>query len=181
MPVLNFSPEYSDPDAEYHEVIDIDVSHIAPYIAKPHRVDNGVPINKVEGTLINQGNIVSCTGARIEDLRIAATILNGRKISKNNRLIIVPSSREVFKTALEEGLISVFVESGGIIGAPSCAGCSGQKFATPSDGDVVLSTANRNFVGRLGNSKAFIYLASPATVAASVLNGKITDPRHFLQ
>jgi 3-isopropylmalate/(R)-2-methylmalate dehydratase large subunit len=174
-----FSPEYPDPDAEYSEVIDIDVSNITPYVAKPHQVDNGVPIKEVEGTPIHQGNIVSCTGARIEDLRMAATILKGRKISINQRLIIVPSSREVFKTALEEGLISIFVDSGGIIGSPSCAGCSGQKFATPSDGDVVISTANRNFVGRLGNSKAFIYLASPATVAASVLSGKITDPRHF--
>jgi 3-isopropylmalate/(R)-2-methylmalate dehydratase large subunit len=99
----------------------------------------------------------------------------------NQRLVIVPCSREVFKTALEEGLISIFVDSGGIIGSPSCAGCSGQKFATPGDGDVVISTANRNFVGRLGNPKASIYLASPATVAASVLKGKITDPRHFLK
>jgi len=176
-----FSPEYSDPDARYSEVIDIDVSTITPYVAKPHKVDNGVPIKEVEGIPINQGNIVSCTGARLEDLRMAAKILKGRKISMNQRLIIVPCSREVFKTALEEGLISIFVDSGGIIGTPSCAGCSGQKFATPSDGDVVMSTANRNFVGRLGNSKAFIYLASPATVAASVLSGKITDPRHFLK
>jgi len=175
-----FSPEYSDPDAKYSEIIDIDVSNIAPYVAKPHRVDNGAPINEVEGIPITQGNIASCTGARIEDLRMAATILKGRKISRNQRLIIVPCSREVFKTALDEGLISIFVDAGGIIGSPSCAGCSGQKFATPGDGEVVISTANRNFVGRLGNSKAFIYLASPATVAASVLSGKITDPRHFL-
>jgi len=178
---MKFTPEYADPDANYSEIIDIDVSTITPYIAKPHRVDNGVPIEEIEGIPVNQGNIVSCTGARLEDLRNAASILKGRKISVGQRLMIVPSSREVFKAALEEGLISIFVDSGGIIGSPSCAGCSGQKFATPSDGDAVISTANRNFVGRLGNSKAFIYLASPATVAASVLSGKITDPRHFLK
>jgi 3-isopropylmalate/(R)-2-methylmalate dehydratase large subunit len=162
-------------------VIDIDVSKISPFIAKPHRVDNGASIKDVEGTPIHQGNIVSCTGARLDDLRIAAAILKGKKISKGQRLVIVPSSREVFQSALDEGLISIFVESGGIIGSPSCAGCSGQKFATPSDGEVVISTANRNFLGRLGNPKASIYLASPATVAASVLNGKITDPRRYLK
>jgi len=175
------SPVYADPDAVYADLIDIDVSKLSPFIAKPHRVDNGASIEDVEGTPIHQGNIVSCTGARLDDLRIAAAILKGKKILEGQRLVIVPSSREVFKAALNEGLISIFVESGGIIGSPSCAGCSGQKFATPGDGDVVISTANRNFLGRLGNSKASIYLASPATVAASVLNGKITDPRRYLK
>ncbi|MBW2148701.1 MAG: 3-isopropylmalate dehydratase large subunit [Deltaproteobacteria bacterium] len=178
----DFTPEVPDPDARYAKVMEFDVSNLSPYVAKPHYVDNGVPVEEVVGTPITQGNLTSCTAARIEDLRIAASIIKGRRIARGVRLIVVPSSREVLKTALEEGLISTFVNAGACIGTPNCGGCSGGgHFGVPSDGEAVISTANRNFQGRLGNPKAFIYLASPATVAASVLEGRITDPRPFFE
>lgn len=177
-----FTPEIPDPDAKYVKEITFDVSNLSPYVAKPHYVDNGVPIGEIVGTPITQGNLTSCTAARIEDLRIAAAILKGRKIAPGMRFFVIPGSREILKKALAEGLISIFVEAGGSVGAPSCSGCSGGGWwGVPSDGEVVISTANRNFQGRLGNSKAFIYLASPATVAASVLEGRIADPRPYFQ
>jgi len=177
-----FIPETPDPDAKYIREITFDVSNLSPYIAKPHFVDTGVPIEEVLGTPITQGNLTSCTAARMEDLRIAASILKGRKIAKGMRFFIIPGSREVLKKAIEEGLLSIFVEAGGSVGAPSCFGCSGGGWwGVPSDGEVVISTANRNFKGRLGNPNAFIYLASPATVAASVLEGRIADPRPYFK
>ncbi|MBW1695453.1 MAG: 3-isopropylmalate dehydratase large subunit [Deltaproteobacteria bacterium] len=178
----SFEPVLPDPDAEYSEEITFDVSSLSPYVAKPHYVDNGVPIEEVIGTPITQGNLCSCTAARIEDLRIAANILKGRKIASGLRFIVVPGSREVLKRALDEGLISIFVDAGACFRTPSCSGCSGGgAFGVPADGDVVISTANRNFKGRLGNPNAFIYLASPATVAASMLEGRIADPRHYIR
>ena len=181
-PKREFTPEYPDMDARYASEMTFDVSNLSPYVAKPHYVDNGVPIEEVLGTPINQGNLASCTAARFEDLKIAAQILKGRKIAKGTRFFVVPGSREIFKKALAEGLISTFVDAGACIGSPSCGGCSGgASYGVPADGEVVISSANRNFQGRLGNPKAFIYLASPATVAASVLEGKIADPRPYLQ
>ena len=173
-----FTPEFPDPDANYARVIEFDVSGLPPYVAKPHQVDNGVPIEEVTGTPIDQANIVSCTASRIEDLRIAASILKGGKIQENIRFFVVPGSKEVLKAALAEGLIEVFIDAGASVGTPNCMGCSaGGHFGVPSDGDAVLSTANRNFQGRLGNPNALIYLASTATAAASVLEGVIVDPR----
>ena len=181
-PAREFTPEMPDPDAKYAKEITFDVSHLSPYVATPHYVDNGVPIEEIVGTPINQGNLTSCTAARLEDLRIAAAILKGRKIAPGIRFFVIPGSREILKNALAEGLISIFVEAGGSVGAPSCFGCSGGGWwGVPSDGEVVISTANRNFKGRLGNPQAFIYLASPATVAASVLEGRIADPRPYFQ
>ena len=176
-----FTPEIPDPDAIYAKVLEFDGSQLSPYIAKPHYVDNGVPIEKVLGTKIQQANLVSCTAARIEDLRIGASILKGRKLAPGVRMMVVPASREVLKQALEEGLIATFVEAGGHVGSPNCGGCGGDMFGTPGDGEVVISTANRNFQGRLGNPKAFIYLASPATVAASAIAGEIADPRPYFK
>ena len=174
-----FTPQKPDPDASYAKVLKFDVSELSPYVATPHYVDNGVPIDEVVGTSIQQANLGSCTAARMDDLRIAASLLKGRRISPQVRMLVVPSSRDVLKSALKEGLIDIFVEAGCHVGSPNCGGCGGETFGALADGDTVISTANRNFKGRLGNPKAFIYLASPATVAVSALEGKIADPRPY--
>lgn len=169
----------ADSDAVYAKVKEYDVSQLEPQVAKPHTVDNVSPISGVEGIPIQQGVIGTCTNGRMEDLRIAASILKGKKISKKSRLVVAPSSRQVMVDAMREGLIEIFVESGAAVVTPGCGPCVGTHNGVPSDGENVISTANRNFKGRMGNPTAFIYLASPATVAASVLYGKITDPREF--
>lgn len=175
-----FETVKADSDAVYKQVRTYDVSSLEPQIAKPHTVDNVVPLKEVAGTPIQQGVIGTCTNGRIEDLRIAADILKGRKIPKDVRLVVAPASRQVMLRALREGLIETFVESGAAVVTPGCGPCVGTHNGVPSDGENVISTANRNFKGRMGNNKAFVYLGSPATVAASVLRGKITDPREFL-
>ncbi len=181
-PRRKYNPQVPDPDAEYSQEITFDVSTLSPYVAKPHLVDNGVPIEELTGTPISQGNIASCTASRIEDLRIAAKILKGKKIAPGIRFLVVPGSKEVLQTALKEDLISIFVDAGASVKSPSCAGCSGgASFGVPANEEVVITTGNRNFQGRLGNPNAYIYLASPATVAASVLEGKIADPRQYFQ
>lgn len=179
--IKEFTPETPDPDAHYAQVLEFDVSHLSPYVAKPHNVDNGVPVEEVMGTTIHQANLTSCTTGDIENLRIAASILKGRKIALGIRLFVVPGSREILKAALKEGLIDTFIDAGGCVGPPGCGGCAGTSFGVPSDGEIVISTANRNFKGRIGNPRASIYLASPATVAASALEGRIADPRHYLK
>ena len=175
-----FTPDVPDPDAGYAEVMEFEVSDLSPYVAAPHQVDNGVPIEEVLGAPVTQANIVSCTCSRLEDLRIVASILKGRKVAKGMRLMVVPGSKEVLKKALDEKLITTFVEAGGNVGTPNCMGCSaGGHFGVPSDGETIISIANRNFKGRLGNPNAFIYLASPATAAATALEGQIADPRQY--
>ncbi|HCF49076.1 MAG TPA: 3-isopropylmalate dehydratase large subunit [Syntrophomonas sp.] len=176
-----FAPVKADPDAVYAQVKEYDVSNLEPQVAKPHTVDNVSPITEVAGTPIQQGVIGTCTNGRIEDLRIAAAILKGRRIRPGVRLIVAPSSRQVMLQAIREGLLETFVESGAAVVTPGCGPCVGTHNGVPSDGENVISTANRNFKGRMGNNKAFIYLASPATVAASVLTGVITDPRDYIK
>ncbi|MHB8909678.1 MAG: 3-isopropylmalate dehydratase large subunit [Syntrophales bacterium] len=178
-PSRQFTPLVPDADARYVKEMTFDVSNLPPYVAKPHRVDNGAPIEEVLGTPIDQGSVSTCTAARIEDLRIAAAILKNKKVAQGVRFIVVPSSKEVLKMALDEGIISTLLDAGAHIKSSSCAACSGGSgYALLADDEVAITTANRNFQGRLGNPKSFIYLASPATVAASVLEGKIADPRH---
>ena len=169
-----------DADAVYAKVKEYDVSNLEPQVARPHTVDNVAPISQVSGTPIQQGVIGTCTNGRMEDLRIAAQILKGRKIDKNTRLIVAPASRQIMLQAMREGLLETFVEAGAAVVTPGCGPCVGTHNGVPSDGENVISTANRNFKGRMGNNRAFIYLGSPATVAASVLQGKITDPREYL-
>ncbi len=176
-----YTPVYPDKDAEYEDIVEIDVSKIKPMVAKPHSVDKGVTLNKLKGLKINQGYIGTCTNGRLEDLRIAASILKGNKVHKSNKLLIAPASRRIMQACLEEGLIKIFLDAGAIVLPAGCGPCVGTHQGVPADGEVVLSTANRNFKGRMGNPKAYIYLASPATVAASCLHGKITDPRKYIK
>jgi 3-isopropylmalate/(R)-2-methylmalate dehydratase large subunit len=175
-----FNPIVSDKDAEYEKVVDVGVSDLEPQVAVPHQVDNIKPVTEIEGTEINQAFIGSCTNGRIEDLQSAAKILKGKKINRNVRLIVIPASQEIYLNALSEGLIQTFMESGATIGNPNCGPCLGGHMGILADGEACISTSNRNFIGRMGSTKSFVYLASPATVAASALTGKITDPRTIM-
>lgn len=169
----------SDPDAAFADVVIVDVSALDPQVACPHAVDNVRPVPEVEGTPIHQAVIGTCTNGRIEDLRVAASILKGRKVHPALRVLIIPASRREYIQALQEGLIEVFAGSGCVILNPGCGPCLGAHQGILAPGEVALSTANRNFRGRMGSRDAEIYLASPATVAASAVEGKITDPRAY--
>ncbi|MBF4510356.1 MAG: 3-isopropylmalate dehydratase large subunit [Aeromicrobium sp.] len=175
------APQPVDPDADavYAEEIVLDASVIGPQVAKPHAVDNVSPIEEVAGTKVAQGFIGTCTNGRLEDLKVAADILRGRKVHPDVRLIIAPASKQILLDAIAAGYIQDLVEAGAVLVTPGCGPCVGTHNGVPSDGENVISTANRNFKGRMGNSNAFIYLGSPATVAASVIEGVITDPRKY--
>ncbi len=175
-----FNPVMNDPDAEYEEVIDVDVSGLEPQVAKPPSPQNTVPVSEVEGTKIDQAFVGSCTNGRLEDLRAAAKILKGRKVARNVRAIIIPASKETYLAAMREGLIETFLEAGCVVCNPTCGPCIGAHLGLLAPGEVCISSSNRNFVGRMGSKDAWIYLASPATVAASAVTGEITDPRNFV-
>jgi len=170
-------PVKSDKDATYEKVVDVSISDLEPQVAVPHSVDNVKPVSEVNGTEVNQAFIGSCTNGRLEDLRDAAQIIKGKKIAKRMRLIVIPASQEIYLDAVNEGLIKVFMESGATVGNPNCGPCLGGHMGIMADGEACISTSNRNFIGRMGSTKSFVYLASPATVAASAITGKITDPR----
>lgn len=174
-----FEAVKADADAEYFAVKEYDVSDLTPYVAKPHRVDNGVPIGEVAGTPIQQAVLGTCTNGRLEDLTIAAQVLEGRKIHPDVRFIVAPASRQIYLDAMDTGVLKTLVQAGAAVVTPGCGPCVGTHNGIPSDGENVISTANRNFKGRMANSNAFIYLASPATVAASAVKGEITDPREL--
>ena len=174
-------PVSSDEDTRYSEIKVYDASNIEPTVSKPHTVDNTATVEEVEGMPINQGYLGTCTNGRLEDLKIAASILKGKKIHPEVKLVVAPASRLIYLDALGEGIISILVDAGAIILTPGCGPCVGTHQGIPADDEVVISTANRNFKGRMGNPKAYIYLASPATVASSVIEGKITDPRKFIK
>ena len=172
-----FKPVYSDSDATYVEEHTYYVKNLEPQVACPHRVDDVHPISDVAGVEIDQAFLGSCTNARLEDLIEAARILKGRKVSKGVRMLVVPASREIYLEALKKGILSIFAEAGALIESPGCAACLGGHVGVIGPGEVCISASNRNFRGRQGSPEAKIYLASPATVAASSLKGKITDPR----
>ncbi len=168
---------WADPDATYLKSFEIDLSQLFPVVAAPHHVDNVKAVSEVQGTKLNQALIGTCTNGRIEDIRIAAAILEGKQIPAGFQLLVIPASQEIYKQAVEEGLFMKLLNAGANFLAPSCGPCLGTGQGIPADGYNVISTANRNFLGRMGNDKANIYLASPATVAWSALKGEITDPR----
>jgi 3-isopropylmalate/(R)-2-methylmalate dehydratase large subunit len=172
-----FKPAKSDLDSVYEKIVDVDVSNLEPQVAVPHSVDNVKPVSEVENREVDQAFIGSCTNGRLEDLRSAAQILKGKKIASGVRLIVIPASQEIYLNALNEGLIRTFMEAGATIGNPNCGPCLGGHMGIMADGEACISSSNRNFVGRMGSTKSFVYLASPATVAASAITGKITDPR----
>ncbi|MEM1507121.1 MAG: homoaconitase large subunit [Candidatus Bathyarchaeia archaeon] len=171
----------SDEDAEYAEKINLNVSDLEPMISCPHAVDNVKPVKDVEGKEVDQVFLGSCTNGRLEDLRIAAEILKGRKIKESVRMIVAPASKSIYLQALKEGLIEIFVRAGCIVCNPGCGPCAGAHQGILAPGEVCLSTSNRNFKGRMGSTDAEIYLASPATAAVTALEGKITDPRILLR
>ncbi len=167
----------ADPDAAYARLIEYDVSDLAPQVAKPHTVDNVVPVTEVVGTRIDQALIGTCTNGRLEDLVAAADILRGKHIAPGVRLLVLPASRETLLAAIERGVITDLVTAGATLLNPGCGPCLGAHEGCMAPGEVTISTANRNFKGRMGSKEAFTYLASPATVAASALAGVIADPR----
>ncbi len=167
----------SDNDAEYSDVIEIDVSNIEPQVAFPHLPSNVRGISEIkEDIKIDQAFIGSCTNGRISDLREAAKVLKSNKVAKYVRLIIIPATVEVYRQALKEGLFDTFLDAGAVISTPTCGPCLGGYMGILADGEVCVSTSNRNFVGRMGSKKSFIYLASPAVAAASAVAGKIAHP-----
>ena len=167
----------SDEDSVYERTIEVDASELSPQVACPHSPANVLPIEKIPETRIDQAFLGSCTNGRTEDLRIAARILEGRKLDDHVRMIVTPASQNVYIECLREGLLDLFTQSGAIVTNPGCGACIGIHLGVLGPGDICISSSNRNFVGRMGSTEAKIFLASPATVAASAVTGRITDPR----
>ncbi len=170
------NPAWADGDAVYSQEIEIELGDIAPMVACPHQVENVKSVADVSGVKVAQALIGTCTNGRIEDLRVAASILKGKKIPKGFQLLVTPASREIYLQAISEGLAEIFLNAGANLLSPSCGPCLGTGQGIPADGINVISTANRNFPGRMGNKNASIYLASPATVAWSAIAGEVTNP-----
>lgn len=175
--VTEFEPVFSDPDTRYARVLEYDVSALAPQVACPHTVDNVKPIEEVAGTRIHQALLGTCTNGRLIDLHRAARILEGKRIAPHVRMLVFPASVEVYRDAMRDGTLMKLSESGAVIMNPGCGPCLGASAGILAPGEVCISTANRNFRGRMGSREAEIYLASPETVAMSAIAGSIADPR----
>lgn len=175
----NYNPVYSDKDAYYIKEIEYDAADIPPTVAKPFLPSNTAPASEVD-VKIDQAYLGSCTNGRIEDLRIAAEILKGRKINPEVRMLVVPATKEVFNQALKEGLIDIFEKADCFVCGPTCGACLGGYMGILADGEKCVATTNRNFIGRMGHKNSEVYLANPAVVAASALEGRIVDPREVL-
>jgi len=173
-------PLAPDAGATYERVVTIAAAAIVPTVARPHAVDNTAPAADLKGTKVDQVLIGTCTNGRLADLRAAARLLRGRRRAPGTRLIVTPASRAVARDAASEGLLEVFWQAGAVVTNPGCGACVGIHEGILADGETCLSTANRNFHGRMGNPEASIYLGSPATAAASAVTGEITDPRDLL-
>jgi len=170
----------SDPDANYESVLEIDVSDLEPMVAFPHLPSNAKPVGQAGEISIQQAYLGSCTNGRIEDLRVAAGVLKEQQLAPGVRMIVVPATTEIWKQANREGLLDIFMAAGATVSAPTCGACLGGHMGVLAAGERCISSTNRNFVGRMGSPKSEVYLASPATVAASAISGKISDPRAYL-
>ncbi|OPX29820.1 MAG: 3-isopropylmalate dehydratase large subunit [Candidatus Omnitrophica bacterium 4484_171] len=166
----------SDKDAKYDDVIEIDITKLEPQVSCPHLPSNAKPVRSLSKVKLTQVVIGSCTNGRISDLRIAASLLKGKKVKKDLRVIIIPATPSIFRQAVREGLISVFAEAGCVVSPPTCGPCLGGHMGILDDGEAVLATTNRNFIGRMGSPKSFVYLGSPAVAAASAIKGRIAHP-----
>lgn len=171
-----FEPVYPDPDATYARVLTYDASELEPMVACPHTVDNVRPLSEVAGQRVDQAFLGTCTNARLPDLAAAAEMLKGRYVAQGTRLIVIPASAQVYLEALRAGYIETFVAAGAVVESPGCGPCMGNHMGVPAVGEVTISTANRNFRGRMGTKESEIYLASPLVVAASAVTGRITHP-----
>lgn len=174
------NPVEPDPNADYDQVIDLDMAQLVPMVAAPHAVDNVSQVTALEPTEIDQAFIGTCTNGRLEDLEEAAKIAEGNRVADDVRLIVAAASRKVYREATREGYLDALVSAGASVIPPGCGPCLGTHNGIPGDDETVISTANRNFKGRMGNESAGIYLGSPATVMASAIEGKITDPRNYV-
>jgi 3-isopropylmalate/(R)-2-methylmalate dehydratase large subunit len=176
----DYQPLQPDPDAVYEQTIKINLAQLEPMVSKPHTVDNVAMVKDLKGTKVQQVFIGTCTNGRLEDLKLAAKMLAGKKRHPQTRLIIGPASKNILQAAIKAGYIRTFLEAGAVIIPPGCGACLGLHQGVLGAGESCLSTANRNFQGRMGSPEAFVYLASPATAAATALRGEITDPREVL-
>ncbi|TRZ53590.1 MAG: 3-isopropylmalate dehydratase large subunit [Dehalococcoidia bacterium] len=176
----HYQPVSPDADATYEQTINIDVANLEPTVSQPHTVDNIALAKALKGVKIQQVFIGTCTNGRLEDLAVAANILKGKKCHPETRLLVAPASRQIMLAAIQAGYIQTLIEAGAAILPPGCGPCIGLHQGVLGDGESCLSTANRNFKGRMGNPEAFIYLGSPATAAATAITGEITDPREVM-
>ena len=169
----------SDKGAEYASIMEIDCSKIQPMVSLPHLPENTKPVNKVGKVPVNQSVIGSCTNGRIEDLRVAAKVLRGRKINKNVRCLIFPGTKKIYEQAIDEGLVKVFLKAGAVYSPPTCGPCLGGHMGILAKGERAIATTNRNFIGRMGSPKSFVYLSNPAVAAASAVKGRICGPEEL--
>lgn len=171
-----FTFYYSDADAKYESAKEYDVTGLEPQVACPHLPENTKPVSELKDVKIDQVVIGSCTNGRYSDLKIAAEILKGKKVAKNVRLIVIPATQEIYRQAMKDGFLDIFIEAEGAVSTPTCGPCLGGHMGVLAEGEVAVATTNRNFVGRMGHPKSKVYLASPAVAAASAITGKITHP-----
>jgi homoaconitase/3-isopropylmalate dehydratase large subunit len=170
---------FADKDAVYEQEFEVEVSNLEPQVSLPYAVDNVKPISEIKGIKVEQAYLGSCTNGRLEDLRIAAGILKNRKVHPDTRLLVSPASGEVFRKASEEGILSLLSDAGAIICPAGCGPCFGAHMGLLSAGEACIASINRNFKGRMGSPDSKVFLASPATVAASAIEGNIADPRNY--
>jgi len=175
-----FRPLAADPDAAYENTLEFDVSRLEPTLSCPHQPDNTKTVGELADVAVDQVLIGTCTNGRLSDFHIAASILRGRRVHPNVRLLLTPGSRRILKQGIGDGTFAALVEAGATMTAPGCGACVGVHDGILGDGEVCVSTQNRNFEGRMGNPKGLIYLASPAVAAATAIEGKIADPRKYL-
>jgi 3-isopropylmalate/(R)-2-methylmalate dehydratase large subunit len=175
-----FTVYEADKDAAYAKVIEWDVTNLEPQVSLPHLPSNAKPVSKVGNITIDQSVIGSCTNGRLEDLRLAAGILKGRKVHHGLRCIVLPGTQQVYLDALQEGIIETFIKAGAAVSTPTCGPCLGGHMGILAAGERAISTTNRNFVGRMGSTKSEVYLANPAVAAASAVLGRIASPEELI-